>query len=273
MKEAYYFPHYSVARNDRKVKRLRKQLGVEGYGIYFMLLEILREQTDFRYPFEDLDLLSDDIGTSEEKVRVVILNYNLFEVDQEYFFSPKLIEYLQPYLQKSQRARNAALKRWRGKSDANALPEHSKCNANQNASRTKENKESKGEEGEYNARAREQTPTDQNPVDQNALTPKTIPDKDQWMSYCTMHSFHPEYAEHVYNQMESVGWLDMVGRPIRNWQVYAQNKFKYQAEFLQGLKPKDSNKSKSTNTETYADKNARISRQTDQAILRGEISI
>lgn len=103
-KDAYYFPHFSNARHDRKLKRARKELGVEGYGIYFMLLEILRDQENFRYPLEDLDLLADEFGTSEQKVRTVICNYNLFEVDdKQNFFSMRFVQYLQPYLDNKQR--------------------------------------------------------------------------------------------------------------------------------------------------------------------------
>ncbi len=64
MKDAFYFPHFCNARHDRKLKRVRKELGLEGYGIFFMLLETLREQADYRYPIEDLDLLADEFGTS-----------------------------------------------------------------------------------------------------------------------------------------------------------------------------------------------------------------
>jgi len=56
-KEGYYFPHFCNARNDLKILRLRKDLGEEGYGIYFMLLELLREQPELRYPCDDIDLL------------------------------------------------------------------------------------------------------------------------------------------------------------------------------------------------------------------------
>ena len=56
MKDAYYFPHFCNARHDRKIKRVTKELGVEGYGIYFMVLEVLREQTDFKYPLSEIDL-------------------------------------------------------------------------------------------------------------------------------------------------------------------------------------------------------------------------
>ena len=97
-KEAFYFPHFCNARHDRKIRRLRKELGTEGYGIYFMLLETLREQQDLMYPLEDLDLLAEEFGVSEAKVRVTICNYELFEVDaEEKFFSPKMLVYLEPY--------------------------------------------------------------------------------------------------------------------------------------------------------------------------------
>ena len=106
MKDAYYFPHFSNARHDRKIKRIRKELGVEGYGIFFMLLEVLRDQADYRYPIEDIDLLADEFGTSEQKVRTVIANYQLFQVDEdEMFFSSNLIMFLQPYLEAKERKR------------------------------------------------------------------------------------------------------------------------------------------------------------------------
>ena len=73
-------------------------LGTEGYGIYFMLLETLREQQDLMYPLEDLDLLAEEFNVSEAKVRVAICNYGLFEIDEEQkFFSPKMLVYLEPY--------------------------------------------------------------------------------------------------------------------------------------------------------------------------------
>jgi hypothetical protein len=97
-KEAYYFPHFCNARHDRKIRRLRRELGTEGYGIYFMLLETLREQQDLMYPLSDLDLLAEEFNVSEAKVRVCVCNYELFEIDEtEKFFSPKMLVYLEPY--------------------------------------------------------------------------------------------------------------------------------------------------------------------------------
>jgi hypothetical protein len=107
-KEAFYFPHFCNARHDRKIRRLRKELGVEGYGIYFMLLETLREQQDLMYPLEDLDLLAEEFGVSEAKIRTTICNYQLFEVDLEQkFFSPKMLVYLEPYFKMKEQRKMA----------------------------------------------------------------------------------------------------------------------------------------------------------------------
>ena len=54
-----------------------------------MTLEVLREQKEYKYPIADLDILSDDFGTTLQKVQVIVLNYGLFDIDpNEQFFSP-----------------------------------------------------------------------------------------------------------------------------------------------------------------------------------------
>jgi hypothetical protein len=105
-KDGFYFPHFSNSRHDRKIKRIIKELGVEGYGLYFMTLEVLREQTDFKYPLSDIDLLADDFNTSEAKLKTVVMSYDLFQVDLDNnFFSEKFLENMQPYLKmKEQRS-------------------------------------------------------------------------------------------------------------------------------------------------------------------------
>ena len=110
MKEGIYFPHFSSSRNDRKIKRLRKSLGIEGYAIFFMLLEVLREQEEFKYPTCDIDLLADDFDTTEDKVKVVIFNFDLFRIDKDDFFSPRLIDNLEPYLQGKQQKKIGGIK-------------------------------------------------------------------------------------------------------------------------------------------------------------------
>lgn len=100
-KNVGYFPHYINARNDRKIRKARLQLGIEAYAIYFMTLEVLREQKEFKYPLQDMDILAEDFGTTLNKIEVVVMNYGLFEVDQaNEFFSPSQVKSMQPYLDK-----------------------------------------------------------------------------------------------------------------------------------------------------------------------------
>jgi len=151
-KDAFYFPHFCNARNDRKIKRLRKELGIEGYGIFFMVLEVLREQTDYKYPIDDIDLLADEFCTSEQKVRTVVTNYDLFRVDsKKKLFSAKLITYLQPMLERREKAKVASMIRWDKYkaqlnqddiSNAQALLTHSSSNAQAMQGKERKGKES-----------------------------------------------------------------------------------------------------------------------------------
>lgn len=112
-KESYYFPHYIGARNDRKIKRVRKDFGVEGYALFFMTLERLREEETLKIPVEDIDLLADDFGTSEAKLHTLIHNYKLFDFEEsengKIFFSPKQIQYLEPYFEMREQRRLAGI--------------------------------------------------------------------------------------------------------------------------------------------------------------------
>lgn len=114
LKDAFYFPHYINARNDQKVRRVRRDLGAEGYAIFFMALEVLREESDLMYPFDDLDILADEFKVSVAKLQTVVCNYGLFKIietkDGKKFFSPKQIDYLEPFFAKREQARNAGKK-------------------------------------------------------------------------------------------------------------------------------------------------------------------
>lgn len=90
-KDAYYFPHDSNAKDDPKCVLLIEQLGMEGYGIYWMLVETLREQPEYKYPVVLLPALARRYNTTPEKVKTVVVNYGLFVIeDDTVFFSNSL---------------------------------------------------------------------------------------------------------------------------------------------------------------------------------------
>lgn len=89
-KDAFYFNHDSNAKDDPKCSMLIEQLGLEGYGIYWVLVEVLREQDEYRYPLNMVPILARKYNTTAEKMRVVIGNYGLFTTDNDQFFSESL---------------------------------------------------------------------------------------------------------------------------------------------------------------------------------------
>lgn len=96
-KDAFYFPHDSNAKDDPKCVLLIDQLGCEGYGIYWILIEILREQPEYSYPVALLPSLAKRYGTSFEKIKAVVCNYGLFMLkDDIIFFSESLIRRMKP---------------------------------------------------------------------------------------------------------------------------------------------------------------------------------
>ena len=47
-----WFKHLSTARNDEKIARLEDKCGLEGYGFYFKMLELVAESVDQTDRFE-----------------------------------------------------------------------------------------------------------------------------------------------------------------------------------------------------------------------------
>jgi len=96
-KQSYYFSHDSNARNDVKIIKLRRQLGLEGYGLYWCLIEMLRDAPENKLPIDSIDDIGFSLNISKEKVETVINNYGLFSVDESDFFSQRLIRNMEQY--------------------------------------------------------------------------------------------------------------------------------------------------------------------------------
>lgn len=109
-KDSYYFSHDSNAKDDPKCVLLIEQLGLEGYGIYWVLIETLRDQPNYKYPVALIPALSRRYNTTTEKMRTVINSYGLFVVDENDFFSLSLLERMQVFEYKKQLASIAGKK-------------------------------------------------------------------------------------------------------------------------------------------------------------------
>jgi len=110
-KDAYYFSHDSNAKDDPKCVLLIEQLGAEGYGIFWILIETLRDQPDYKYPLVLIPAISRRYNTTAEKMKTVIMQYNLFEIENdEFFYSDSLNRRMEQYDHKKQMASYAGKK-------------------------------------------------------------------------------------------------------------------------------------------------------------------
>jgi hypothetical protein len=109
-KDSYYFSHDASAQDDPKCILLIEQLGMEGYGIYWALVELLRQEKDYKLPLIILPGLARRWNTAHEKVKVVISSFDLFCIEDDKFFSLRLIRSMEEYNNQRLRLSQAGLK-------------------------------------------------------------------------------------------------------------------------------------------------------------------
>ena len=110
-RDTFYFAHDYNANNDVKILFLRQQLGMEGYGIYWFLIESLADAGGL-LPVKLISVLSMQMHTNEVKVNAVISNFDLFKIVNDYFYSERLIEHLEIRRNLSDAGKLGAKKRW-----------------------------------------------------------------------------------------------------------------------------------------------------------------
>lgn len=130
MKDSYYFPHDSNAAGDPKCIVLIEELGLEGYGIFWVLIEHLRDQPDYRAPVRIIPALARRYNTTEGKMNAVINRYDLFQIeDDQFFYSASLRSRMERVDARrkalSEAGQRGNLKRWGSGGDREAIAEQS----------------------------------------------------------------------------------------------------------------------------------------------------
>ena len=110
-KEAYYFSHDANAKDDPKILRLRMELGWEGYGLFWALIELLRNESDHRMRTH-CKSIAFALQTQEESIKKIINDFDLFVIEDEYFWSESLLKRMELKEERSEKARESAKKRW-----------------------------------------------------------------------------------------------------------------------------------------------------------------
>lgn len=148
MNENKYFSHDSNARNSDKILPLRMRHGAEGYGIYFMILERLREEPEYM-SVKDYNMIAFDLRVDAGKVKSVVEDFGLFVFTEngKYFYSESFKRRMQRMDAKSEKLSEAGKRgneiRWSKQRDFIATQSPPDRICDEKASQTKQNKTNK----------------------------------------------------------------------------------------------------------------------------------
>ena len=170
MKDTYFFSHDANALTDTKILNMRADYGLEGYGLFWAIIEQLRCEENYSLPRNKNTYRAIKINTNtsidvEKYISDCIHEYELFAVseDEESFYSCSLKRRMaikdEKKLRRSEAGKKGAEKRWNEsnnseennnaiKKDSNAIKENGNAITKplkKMANNSKE-KESKGKE-------------------------------------------------------------------------------------------------------------------------------
>lgn len=112
-----YFNHDCDARNDEKLIALRIRYGAEGYGVYFMLIEMLQAAPGCTLE-KDYKALAFDLRVSARWIKAIVEDFGLFTPTDggKKFYSERLVRYAtevdESERRRSEAAQYAASMRW-----------------------------------------------------------------------------------------------------------------------------------------------------------------
>ena len=136
VKDAYTFLHDANARNDGKMLQLRAAHGLQGYGFYFCLLELMREASDYKLHERFTAGYALSLGLEPEMFGSLLggcVDSGLLCTENGAIWSPSFLLRMQVYDLKRQKLR------------ANALQKQSKSSANVYIEQEQEQESNEGE--------------------------------------------------------------------------------------------------------------------------------
>ena len=202
-KDTFYFSHDYNARNDEKIKMLIRKHGMIGYGVFWAIVEDLYNNANALRT--DYDGIAYDLRLHSDIVKSVVNDFDLFQINGDYFGSSSVQARLDQRNEKSLSARKSASYRWNKKEeDANALQTLSEGNAK----KERKGKEIKGKE-----------------------INNTVPPLQEFLEYCKKNLEQNKfiYTEYEYSLKSKYdtwvanGWKDGHNKQIKDWKGKIRN--------------------------------------------------
>lgn len=104
--EQPYFSHDLSSCEDKKIKKLIRDMGYEGYGLFWRIVEFMH-RNELQVGEEDL------IEKSEtEKIKKILNDYNLFHKEDGYYISDRIQRNIERQKKKKTAAQKAVQSRW-----------------------------------------------------------------------------------------------------------------------------------------------------------------
>lgn len=112
-KDAFYFSHDGNARNDEKLLAVRMKYKWEGYGLFWAIVEKLRETTNYVLS-KDYNLIAFDLRCNASLIKSIIEDFGLFDFTDcgKFFYSERLLSDMKIKEEKSNKARESVGLRW-----------------------------------------------------------------------------------------------------------------------------------------------------------------
>ena len=219
MKDAYYFPHDSNAKDDPKTIVLIEELGPEGYGIFWILIEMLRDQPGYKANVRILPGIARRYNTTFDKVKSVVYNFGLFEIDDEhFFFSPSFSERMSYIDQKREKARLAGKKSGKKRQSLNERSTDAERTLNERSTDAEQGKESKEKESKEK---------------ESKADAPSFSDVESYFKSKGLSEYQANLeAEKFISYFEDRDWHDNKGKPVKSWKGRA-------ATWIQRMKKND----------------------------------
>jgi len=119
IKDAYYFSHDANARHDPNIIKMISAYGMEGYGWYWVIIEMLREQDNYKLSISDetdYEVIAfqtkSDTGRIKKYIDDCVKIFKLFKKGKKYLWSSSLLNRMEKMNEKREKGRKAANKRW-----------------------------------------------------------------------------------------------------------------------------------------------------------------
>lgn len=141
MKETFYFSHDYNASQDPKILNMLSIMKWEGYGLFWLVVEKLAEAGG-KLKFSDLKGIAFSSQVDIQKIKSLILDFELFESNENFFWSNRLISHFEEREKISKVRRKAGRKG--GVANAKQMLSKREAKGKQNQAKESKVKESKG---------------------------------------------------------------------------------------------------------------------------------